>query len=595
MNSGRSPMIRLPTDVDQVEDYDSSALAPSPVLVVEEDSPLPLHVPARSPIPMVPAAAAATDTAEDRERRPVRDDASVGEGDSSIRSAAPPMAWNGASNISIRLDGSMMDQTIMMGTSALRQVNSMSPSIALPTPTTPLLINSSNRSGGCRGREARPDRPPESPVAGAATAAAAVTRPIGDNANPWRRVQVVSLPTTNVVGGSPAPVTPVDTLPLSTQRQRAASPSRRQQFAVSDDAAGRIGMSVSYNTMTGSTNCSDATPQREGSPSRQPSSAVSTTDTSRQLNISLMSGSMSFRPPVGSISFGEVPKGSPLAFDSSMQSMTLTTPTALQHPKPRLITRVTPTAATANSSSQFRTVICGKNANFGSGGGLPLSRGLVGGGSLRRTPVSGHSFVDPHDIAALARQKPHTTAVPDASVFQPWSPLGHDCDTPDAQDGNTDRSNHNGSCKDTGGEADDGGDGETRKKSMAPARQVTNDLAFSVNEDDAFSCRGTNTLMEATLMGMQLHDGSASVSVSPHAVGMPAAEASKPQQPCTEKNAEEAKPQEPEEPPARGSRQPSLRNRSPSRMNDTANPGGKQESHAAAAAAAASQPTAPSM
>ncbi|RNF26647.1 uncharacterized protein Tco025E_01109 [Trypanosoma conorhini] len=484
----------------------------------------------------------------------------------------------GSGGPSVCLEGSLMGQTVLLSQSTQWRGHTASPSLAAPAPPAPLDKGSSgNGNSGDGGQESRPD------CTDAPSVTVSLVTSVNEGPSPWRRVQLVTLPPSSVVCGSPLPTIPAGaaTTPCA---QRAV---RTEQNPAQTGAAPPLAMSNSQRNMEASASYGDRTPLREASPSRPQSSVLSVGDASRRLNFSGMSSSMSFRPPVASPCLADLPKGSPLVFDGSLKSTTPTRATpvaaaALQRPKPRPTTRGTPTAG-----SQFATTFCGRRSSFAPGSGLPLARGVMGGsggGSLRAAAAKGHVFADPHDPAALARrQNPSVTPAPDTGVFQPWMPLGHEQEAPAAAApawvplGQGMELLGQSRNEPAGAEGDDAG-----KKSPSPARFEATGLGFSGSAEGG---PHATAMLEATVLEMRLQEGSISVSV-PSPANTPAlAEGeehrhAKPPQEAREGAAE----------PGAERRRPSLRNRSPSQVNVEPHAVVKQDAPAAVSPAPA-QPT----
>ncbi|RNC47701.1 hypothetical protein TcCL_NonESM02471 [Trypanosoma cruzi] len=497
------------------------------------------------------------------------------------RSAAMSRVQSGAVNAPVQFEGSFLRQTVMLGQSTQGRANTMSPSVIVSRSLPQLAGNANCGDGGAQEIcEECADGP---------SITVSLANSTNDGVGPWKRVQLVSFSGPGIAGASPMLTIPVELASdaESPNKQRANPPRHR---SIKDPAA-PIGMHNSQQTAASSISFSDRTPQREGSPSRPPSSACSTMDMSRQLNISGMSGSMSFRPPVGGVSLADLPKGSPLVFDSSMNSVTPTrgTPvlsTTVQQPKPCPVNRTTSAAV-----PQFVTTFCGRSSGLATGNGLPLSRGVMGGsgGNPLLSSAMGHIFTDPHELPTAPKsQKPPTAPMSDSDVFRPWLPLGLEQDvaaaevtgwTPLGNGSEMPEQSCNGPIlagnivNDRNNDGDD--DNGYGKKSMSPARPEAVGSGFSVNEDDGnpFFGATSTTLMEATLLEMNLQDGSISVSVRPPPSNQAAKGAEDDRQ---GKNSQEARENRVVEPTTckdkvgqstRGRRQPSLRNQSESQMN----------------------------
>ncbi|EKF28517.1 hypothetical protein MOQ_007733 [Trypanosoma cruzi marinkellei] len=497
------------------------------------------------------------------------------------RSAAMSMVQSGTVNALMQSEGSLLGQTVMLGQSTKGRTNIMSPSVVVSRSFPPLAGNTNcNDSGAQEICEDCADGP---------SITVSLANSTNESVGPWKRVQLVPVSASGIAGASPMLTIPVESASdAESPKKHRTNPPRHRSM---NDPAASIGMQNSQKTAASSISFSDRTPQREGSPSRPPSSACSTMDMSRQLNISGMSGSMSFRPPVGGVSLADLPKGSPLVFDSSTKVVTPTCGTpvlskTMQQPKSRPVNR--PTSAAV---SQFFTTFCGRSSGLATGNGLPLSRGVMGGsgGNPLASSAMGHVFTDPHDMPAAPKsQKPPTTPTSDSDVFRPWLPLGLEQEVAAAEvTGWTPLGNGpelpEQSChgpilagkivndRDKDGDDNDG----YGKKSMSPARPEAIGTGFSVNEDggNPFSGVNSTTLMEATLLEMNLHDGSMSVSVRPPPNNQAAEGAEDDWQ---GKDLQEARENGVVEPTkckdttgqlTRGRHQPSLRNQSESQMN----------------------------
>ncbi|RNF10237.1 hypothetical protein TraAM80_01676 [Trypanosoma rangeli] len=481
------------------------------------ESPPPLPAPASSP------ATSSRPARADVEDASPWDDAAIEE--SRMRSsAAVSMFHCGAGSVSTCLEGSMLGETVLLSQSTQRRLHTMSSSVVAPcaAPPAPLdTINKSNSGSSTQKNQDCTDVP---------SITVSLANSINDGPSPWRRVQLVQLPASNVAGGSPMPmITSGAASDTATPADQHAD--QLKQYPVQTDSGAPPEASNSERNVAASVSDGDRTPQREASPSRPQSSVCSTGDAPRQMNLSGMSNSMSFRPPVTCRIPSDLPKGSPLVFDGSLKSTTPTRATpvvtsALHQPKPHRTNRGTPM-----SGSQFVSAFCKRRSSFAPGSGLPFSRGVMGGsgGNALRTSVIGHAYADPLDMASMAKcQMPPVASVPDTGVFEPWLPLGHEPDVPAAEASGwvplglglqplEQSSNDLASAPASIVVGDKDGDAEcngAEKKSLSPSRCDVRGLGFSVGEEGGISCGSHSmTMMEGTVLEMNLGWGSISASV----------------------------------------------------------------------------------
>ncbi|ESL09585.1 hypothetical protein TRSC58_02692 [Trypanosoma rangeli SC58] len=478
------------------------------------ESPPPLPAPASSP------ATSSRSARADVEDASPRDDAAMEE--SGVRrSAAVSMFHCGAGSVFTCLEGSMLGETVLLSQSTQRRLYTMSPSVVAPgaAPPAPLdTINNSNSDSSAQKNQYCTDVP---------SITVSLANSINDGPGPWRRVQLVQLPASNVAGGSPMPM-----IPAGAASDAATPADQLKQHPVQTNSGTSPETSNSERNVAASVTDGDRTPQREASPSRPQSSVCSTGDALRQLDFSGMSNSMSFRPPVACPILADLPKGSPLVFDGSLKSTTPTRATpvvtaALRQPKPPRTSRGIPMAG-----AQFVSTFCKRRSSFAPGSGLPFSRGVVGGsgGNVLRTSAIGHTYADPLDTASVAkRHMPPVASVPDTGVLEPWLPLGHEPDVPAAEAPGwvplglglqplEQSSNGLASAPASTVAGDKDGDAEDNsagRRSPSPARFEVTGSGFSVSEEGGISFCGSHSMamMERTVLEMNLKWGSISASV----------------------------------------------------------------------------------